>query len=223
MNLRLLLRSRRESFSLPPAPNDQPHRHHGAGHEEPHVLRLPEVVDVDVDDALVVEVVHHHGEAVVEEMHQHAGPQRTAGVEHITQHHAEEQARQEAVELEVDEREDGRREEDGDVGVHPARQALLQHAAEGELLAHGRDQGDDNQVDQQPADAVGVEQLLGGGRGGLLQRLDNLLDLLERRAEFHVLVPQPQLGGDGHRDEHQRNGDQQEERPECSSTSFPRI
>ena len=72
-------------------------------------------------DAFVVQVIEDDCRAVVDEVHEDARPQRAADVEHISQKDAEEHTRQEAVKLEMDEGEDGRREDDGDVRVHLAR------------------------------------------------------------------------------------------------------
>ena len=63
------------------------------------------MLHIDVDDVFVVQVIQHHDSAVVEEVHQYARPKRAGDVEHITQQHSQEHARQEPVELEVDERE----------------------------------------------------------------------------------------------------------------------
>ena len=102
-------------------------------------------------DTFVVQVIEDDCRAVVDEVHEDARPQRASDVEHVAQQNAEEHARQKAVELEMDEREDGRREDDGDVRVHLARQRLLQHASKSQFFANGRYQRDNEQIEEQSA------------------------------------------------------------------------
>lgn len=101
---------------LSPAPDDERNGHHGTGHNEPNVLRFSEMFRV-FNKAFVAQIIEDNCRSVVDEVHQHAGPKRIGDIEHITQQYAEEHARQETVELEVDKREDGCREEDGDMRV----------------------------------------------------------------------------------------------------------
>ena len=92
------------------------------------------MVNVNTDGAFVVQVIKDDRRAIVQKVHQYARPQRASDVEHIAQQNAEEHARQKAVELEMDEGENGRREDDGHVRVHFACQRLLQHTTEGQFL-----------------------------------------------------------------------------------------
>ena len=86
---------------------------------------------------------------------------------------------------------------------HPAHQTLLQYATESQLLADGRNQCDDQQVEQQPADGVDVEHLLSGGGSRFFQHLKIFFQLLKNATEAHGFVPACQLVGDGQGDEHQ--------------------
>ena len=101
---------------------------------------------VDAGIAFIFEIAHDDGGAVVDEMHEDGGPDGARVVENVAQEKAEEHSRQEAVELEMDERENEGAEEHGDVHIAPLGEGLLQHAAEGQFLADGGDEGDDQKV-----------------------------------------------------------------------------
>ena len=74
-------------FAFTPTPDDEPQGHHGAGHDDPYVLRLAPMLRV-FNDADVAQIIEGDGRAVVDEMHQNAGPERAGEIEHVAQQDA---------------------------------------------------------------------------------------------------------------------------------------
>ena len=127
---------------------------------------------VGIGEAFIVKVSNYDGGAIVDEVHKDAGPKGTRVVKHIAQDEAEEHARQESIELEVDEREDEGGEPDGQVGIASSREGLLQHAAESQFLAYSGDEGDDQKVAQEAPDGVDLKHAFRKIASSIFQHLE---------------------------------------------------
>lgn len=150
----------------------------------------------------MVEEIEDDDEGIVEKMGADIDEQGSRTEEEVAQQDSQQQPGYEAVDVAVEQGEDDGRDKDCHMGVaEPAMEYLLQAPSEEEFLADGRDQGEDQQLEDEVGDGGEDEQTfkllvrgIGEGPGlavegpevpGIVPRLQKVNERDKEQYDYH--------------------------------------